>query len=41
MGALTTNYVSSHFLELQYTNKFVNKVYSWLWKSTKINENFK
>jgi hypothetical protein len=33
--ALTTNDASSHFLELQYIDKFANKVYSWLGKSTK------
>lgn len=33
--ALTTNDASSHFLELQYIDKFANKVYSWLEKSAK------
>lgn len=33
--ALIVNDDSSHFLELQYIEKFENKVYSWLGKSTK------
>lgn len=33
--ALTTNEPSSHFPKLQYVNKFGNKVYSCLGKSTK------
>ena len=33
--ALAANDVSSHFLELQFIDKFANKVYSWLEKYTK------
>lgn len=40
-GALTINYASSHFRESQYRDKFANKVYSWLGKSTKINTKLK
>jgi len=33
--ALAANDASSHFLELQFIDKFANKVYSWLGKSSK------
>ena len=33
--ALATNDISSHFLELQYIDKFANKVYLWLERSAK------
>ena len=38
---LSVNYASSHFQGLQYIDKFANKVYSWLGKSTKIHGKLK
>jgi len=39
--ALAINDASSYFVELQAIDKFANKVYSWLRKSTKIHGELK